>query len=357
MHILQFTKYHTDVLRIFFCLTVTMSHVSFATYNYHIFHNYGVPAFFLISGYVCYTSLNKYSFSLFIKKRLSSLIIPYYISILVYLVLFSICSKQVTMITVEVLHVQPVLISLKQNFINVISHLLFIHNLWGSTSQSVSPNLWFMGALMQLYLLSPLLFYVIRKKIFVAVVVFIGYFAASITLQRVDINIGGGTNLSCITSFMLGMVFAKYTLQILTFVSTIFYNNSAAKYAYIFFIICITFVISNPPIQYISVNGVITFISMPFFIILINYIRKFIKPKFISKVVPVTYFIYLYNLTCVGVFRLTSHNGLNFLLSFITIICFSYSFYKLDIYLRKVNRASKKVTNDLPIVVVSAKLK
>lgn len=259
-----------------------------------------------------------------------------------------------TIITVEVLYLQPVLISLKQNFINVISHLLFIHNLFGSTSQAVSANLWFMGALVQLYLLSPLLFYVIKKKIFVATVVCIGYFVTSITVQRVDINIGGGTNLSCITSFMLGMVFAKYNLQILNFVSTIFYNNSAAKYAYILFIICITFVVSNPPVQYISVNGLITFISMPFFIILINYIREFIKPKIISKVVPVTYFIYLYNLTFVGVFRLTSNNGLNFLLSFITILCFSYSFYKLDIYLRKICRASKKVTNDLPVVVVSA---
>lgn len=352
MKTLNFTKYHTNVLRIYFCVTVTICHLSTVLYGYKIFHNYGVPAFFLISGYICYISLEKYSFLSFFKKRLSSLVIPYFISIIVYTILFTVYKQQFTDVMVELLHVKPDVITPEQNFINLITHFFFVHNLWGATSQSISPNLWFMGALIQLYLLSKMLFYFTKKYVLGISIIFAAYLITAVIIRKPDLDIGGGTNLSCIIPFILGMLFAKYNVQIFRLASSIFYKSPVAMHMYVILMVTFNFGISISSKQYISLNSIVIFISMPFFILLINYTKNLIKPNLVNKAVPITYFVYLYNIifsiSLMSILRFTNYNKfIGFLSSFLVILLFAYTFYKLDLFFKRASTRSRKIITNI----------
>ena len=113
----------------------------------------GVTLFFMISGYGIYLSIdykmNTNSFELFpfYKKRFIRILPQYYMSLLIIMFLTS----QVTMLS-------------NQGLFHIFTHMFLIHNFFPSTCGSISTVLWTMGVIAQFYLVSVLLYRLVKKN-------------------------------------------------------------------------------------------------------------------------------------------------------------------------------------------------
>lgn len=112
----------------------------------------GVTAFFSLSGYGIYFSLTgmekklgKIDYAEFLKKR-AKRIVPHYDLSIVIVVLMSI----------------PAYFSVN-GILNIITHLLFVHNLFPKYSGSINGALWTMGVIVQFYFIAPILYKCFKK--------------------------------------------------------------------------------------------------------------------------------------------------------------------------------------------------
>lgn len=111
----------------------------------------GVTAFFVLSGYGIYCSLDnmekKHSFRYgsFLKKR-AQRVVPQYTLSIVVVVLLSL----------------PAYLSVDGAW-NILTHLFYIHNLFPRYSGSINGVLWTMGVIVQFYLIAPILYRLLKK--------------------------------------------------------------------------------------------------------------------------------------------------------------------------------------------------
>ncbi len=128
----------------------------------------GVEFFFVISGYLSALSLSKkdaasQTLAVFFPSRLFRLIVPYYTALLFWVI---------------VLHFELIR-PCPHSFFDIIAHMTFMHTLCPSTFFSISGVFWFLGSMMQLYLLTPLIYKLAKKSpwLVFALTTAISYFA------------------------------------------------------------------------------------------------------------------------------------------------------------------------------------
>ena len=163
----------------------------------------GVTLFFIMSGYGLYCSLdrafesNKFCYGAFLKKRWIRVMPQYYIHLFVVLLLGS----------------QAGFLS-RVGFKHIITHLLFIHNLFPETARTISGTLWTMGTIVQFYFFAPLIYKVVRKNKYITLVcavlftIAIKYFVFHI-LKVTDYGDLGREIYTAIDNFVVGMFIAS----------------------------------------------------------------------------------------------------------------------------------------------------
>ncbi|WP_123948755.1 acyltransferase family protein [Cronobacter malonaticus] len=115
----------------------------------------GVGIFFVISGYCMGIStqrefaaaINLKGYCRYISKRFLRIAPPYYIAVAVWVYIidtYGITTKNTT-------------------YFDILTHLTFVHNFFGSTLFSISGVFWTIAVEMQFYVLLPFLLYFIRK--------------------------------------------------------------------------------------------------------------------------------------------------------------------------------------------------
>lgn len=111
----------------------------------------GVNAFFILSGYGIFNSLerrpvnDKKTYLLYMKRRFKRIAPQYYLSLLVSLFL-----------------IDAIYLS-KEGLLTILAHTFFIHNLYIQGHGSISGVLWTMGVTVQFYLIAPLLYKWMRR--------------------------------------------------------------------------------------------------------------------------------------------------------------------------------------------------
>lgn len=128
-----------------------------------------VPLFFFISGYLFFLNVNDFNYTVYkskLKTRTSSLLIPYILwNTLFFLFLFS-CY----------LFVPAMVTSFHEYFSNLTIHS-FIKSYWSLDGSPILAPMWFIRDLMILNILSPIIYWIIKKTnliiIFISVVIFI----------------------------------------------------------------------------------------------------------------------------------------------------------------------------------------
>ncbi len=112
----------------------------------------GVTCFFVLSGYGIYCSLwgaennNSLSFASFMQKRCKRIIPSYYICLLITMFLGS----------------GAIYLS-RSNWANIITHVLFIHNLFPGYAGAINGVLWTIGVTVQFYIIAIPLYKGIKK--------------------------------------------------------------------------------------------------------------------------------------------------------------------------------------------------
>lgn len=173
----------------------------------------GVTLFFMLSGFGIYCSLNrqverngKVYLGKFLKQRFRRIAPQYY------------CCLCVLLLVAD----GAVYIS-RENLKSVITHFLFIHNLFPDTNGSINGVLWTMGVIVQFYIFS-LIFYKIVEKLgigsyVISVVLVIGSKALIFSQLLTETESGyyfiyGRQLLTALDCFILGMLLAKYALYL-----------------------------------------------------------------------------------------------------------------------------------------------
>lgn len=171
----------------------------------------GVTSFFALSGYGIYYSLRrmeasrgKIDYIEYAKKRLKR-ILPEYVLSIVVVVLFSFSAY----------------LSL-EGIGNIVTHLLFIHNLFPKYHGSINGVLWTMGVIVQFYIIAPVLYKGIRKYglkmelLCVIATILMKYFIYAFVLPhigRTDLAFFSGRQLlTALDNFSVGM-FIAYLIQ------------------------------------------------------------------------------------------------------------------------------------------------
>lgn len=112
----------------------------------------GVTAFFALSGYGIYCSLQRIEqkekklFRTFMKKRALRILPQYYICLCI-LLLFTNAAEYLSL----------------NNIPNIITHIFFIHNLWMGYSGAINGALWTMGVIVQFYVIAIPLYKGMKK--------------------------------------------------------------------------------------------------------------------------------------------------------------------------------------------------
>lgn len=112
----------------------------------------GVTAFFVLSGFGIYQSLyyneqtGKIQYFSYIKKRLKRILPQYYLNLLVALLFTS------AAVYINRVHI-----------LNILSHVLLIHNFFPSFAGAINGVLWTMGVTFQFYLLAVFLYKILNK--------------------------------------------------------------------------------------------------------------------------------------------------------------------------------------------------
>lgn len=119
----------------------------------------GVTAFFVLSGYGIYCSLDnkEQTYSVFLKKRIIRITPEYYIFLL-FMLLFTQSAAYIS----------------KSGIKDILLHLFFIHNINPQTTGSINGVLWTMAVTVQYYIIAIPVYKCIKKHPFFTVIAGIG---------------------------------------------------------------------------------------------------------------------------------------------------------------------------------------
>ena len=114
----------------------------------------GVTLFFILSGFGISCSIinqedrgNPYTWKTFMQKRFKRILPQYYANIFIMLILTDCASMLLT----------------KNGLVHILSHLLFVHNLFIPTHGSINGAMWTMATIVQFYMIALCLQKLIRK--------------------------------------------------------------------------------------------------------------------------------------------------------------------------------------------------
>jgi peptidoglycan/LPS O-acetylase OafA/YrhL len=160
----------------------------------------GVYMFFLLSGY-CLAMKYDYtmSYGRFLWTRLLRIVPAYWVSIAIWCMLVS---AGVTSASIQIK--------------DVLFHMFFIHVFFSDTFFSVSGVFWFLGDMMQLYLLFPVLFWICRRW-FLGVVFAVVPFGITLLLVKKCGFLYPGfakSSLMYMTPYIAGILFCMYPVRI-----------------------------------------------------------------------------------------------------------------------------------------------
>lgn len=165
----------------------------------------GVTLFFMISGYGIYSSLKhkettegKIQYLPYIKRRFIRIAPQYYISLGVLICITG----------------QAALAS-TQGIKHIFTHVFFVHNFGVDTHGSINGVLWTMGTIVQFYIISVLLYKLVKKNSLLALVMSI---IVTISFKYIFFHIIGTEQyfvygrqvVTALDNFVIGMVLAKY---------------------------------------------------------------------------------------------------------------------------------------------------
>ena len=202
-----------------------------------------VDMFIVLSGFSLMLAVtkNKYQLkggiALFFKRRIIRIVPPYYASLLVSFLLATLFISQKTGT------IWDFSIPITNN--DIISHLLFVHDFFLSTSPKISYSLWSISVECRLYLFFPLMVLLWRKKgawsAFLFSVITTVIFSITLVVLKgynTDINLLRSGVSPFIILFTLGMVAADISFSYSNIASNIrrIYNNLNATIVVIFFI-------------------------------------------------------------------------------------------------------------------------
>ncbi len=213
-------NYNVDILRALATLLIVLYHCWVKCGQTELFHpvvtlivmlggEIGVTAFFALSGYGIFCSLKntdengEIHFIAFFKKRMQR-ILPQYLVCL--LLCYAIMGNDLFNIA---------------NIKNLVTHLLFIHNLFPAYSGAINGVLWTMGTIVQFYVIAIPLYYAIKKwkyktaavSIFITVVskvIIYNWLTTSGLVETTSLFFAGRQLLTALDNFVVGMVVAQY---------------------------------------------------------------------------------------------------------------------------------------------------
>lgn len=143
------------------------------------FGHYAVAVFIVLSGYSLMLPVVQstdgtmpYSVGEFFKRRSRRILPPYYAALL-----FALLVSGAWIGLQHLLHIHNVGRALTENFdpLNLLTHLLLIHNLTGRYAASINPPAWSVATEWQIYLLFPFLLLPIWRRFGVMVMILTGF--------------------------------------------------------------------------------------------------------------------------------------------------------------------------------------
>lgn len=204
-----------DIYRGAFLLCVVIYHIYIlagCTVKNLLLHNVinlggeiGVIGFFILSGFGIYCNWSKNektSIVEFIKKRMKRILPQYYVGLIIAVFV----GGGVVVLNGDALK-------------HILTHVLFIHNLWPSTHGTINGALWTMGVIVQFYFISKALYLLVKRYHIYAVgiAVVISMFSKFVTFHfilapseqsSIYYFIYGRQLWSAIDNFVLGMYLA-----------------------------------------------------------------------------------------------------------------------------------------------------
>ncbi len=303
------------------------SYPSFAPYLFTIHPRFGIHLFFVISGYIIHALYNKYYFDtynskVFILKRLIRMAPAYYVSIIIALIGLYMVGR-----------IQSI------NFIDVLYHVLFIHNYFDEYSYTIQAVYWTMGVEFQFYVLYAVIRFLLKDK-FNLTYVFIAFllFSFAFRIYNYDPELAQLNNwnfmdntLVRFSDWLLGAMLFEYRKKIF-----------ALPYK---FLIGLVLVLTASYMAYFGFwdNVFLDFTaSLGMIFLLAEVLDKKLESKFLKFVGLISYSLYLYHFMCYSMidqlglyifdYPRTAYSWVRFgmFLSAIPItLFFSYIMYKL----------------------------
>jgi len=320
---ISFSKHHTDILKIYFILTVTVFHIWRYVYKMPILPGYGVVGFFIISGYGCYISLQNKPFKTFLKSRLYYITPPYYIALLFYSIAHFFFGFYNT-------HVP-----LHRDILGLITHILFIHNISGYTQWTISGVLWFIAVIVQLYFLSDYLKKMVDLRIKTALsliaIIFIAEFLVQHFFRIENLYFFKGWHLIYLSPYLLGMCLAKYREFLLAWINQKLQNKLLLAVYFLITAFLTYFTLYSKDIA--TMTFIVVF-SLPLLLLACNIVAGIIPEKTINFLGTFSFFLYLYNYTFY-IFQSGSKSPeIQIISAFAAIFITAYCFYLVN---KKVN--------------------
>ncbi|MBR6232016.1 MAG: acyltransferase [Alphaproteobacteria bacterium] len=309
-----------DILRFFAIFLVTGFHIArYFSYDLHdilqvflqafkIGGGMGCALFFVIAGYcaeLSYTKGKNTYFS-FWKKKIKKIIVSYYVAILFWIIAVKsgIAVKSI-------------------DFWDILTHCTFTHNLFSSTMYSISGVFWFLGTLVDFYILFPFITGITKKHPRVSFLssIIICVFAMileNVLGQPVNLHRSIFIYLPCFVAGML--LFNKRLfmrrgnlLLILISLSTIFFIEPGYVNK-IFF---------NLPLYYVCIS---ILLSVGVTNLEVNLNRGLQSTNWISYIAQRSFSIYLYNYIFCAV-KPVNHSSFVFIVLYIFTFCFGFLMY------------------------------
>lgn len=329
---------NVDILRSFALLYMVIYHVFVITgmsFNHQILNDFvsfggeiGVSIFFVISGFSIYKLLNKNkdtSYKDYIIGRLKRIGPHYYISIFVML-LFSSAGVYLA----------------REHILNILMHMVFLHNLVFNFHGAISGVLWTMGVIFQFYLFAPLIKKAIDKKpvivLLISIIItiiskyFIFRFLNHNNYDGMYYFIYGRQLIDTLDAFVLGMFVSKFDNK-----KIIKFNIIGELLFSVFLIFIILIGVGKfgfvDPVNSFSVKGLTYYVvldiiiaGMIYFLTQIEYKENYIS-KFFLTIAKHEYAIYVWHLLLLNNFVAYSafyvyFRGKSFLLTYIIILLF-----------------------------------
>ncbi len=256
----------------------------------------GVTLFFIMSGYGLYCSFNKsegsFKYGKYLLKRFQRVMPEYYVHLFIVLLLGGGAG----------------FVS-RAGFKHVLTHVLFIHNLIPETARTISGTLWTMGTIVQFYFFAPLLYKLVKKNKYIALVgsvvftILVKYIVFHIVKVQ-DYGDLGREVYTALDNFVLGMFVASladavkkkigvvykillFLLAIAALIGFLLYSNTITVY-------------SDTYIGYVWHSILAIILSIPVFVCAVS---PFTKGNFLTKallfIADNEYGIYLYQLVII----------------------------------------------------------